>query len=89
MRSSNSSRIQSERPFFFRPKVPTGSGAMAGVGHEDQFAPPGPSGRCRFGQATFTGTHGNERNAPIAGTPVLPLLLQLADSLLRERVFAD
>jgi len=26
---------------------------------------------------------------PKAGTPVLPLLLQLADSLLRERVFAD
>jgi hypothetical protein len=36
------------------------------MGHEDQFAPPGPSGRYRFGQATFTGTHGNERDAPIA-----------------------
>jgi hypothetical protein len=35
------------------------------MGHEDQFAPPGPSGRYRFGQATFTGTHGNERDAPI------------------------
>ena len=36
------------------------------MGHEDQFAPPGPNGRNPFGQATFTGTHGNERDAPEA-----------------------
>ena len=36
------------------------------MGHEDQFAPPGPNGRNPFGQATFTGTHGNERDAPIS-----------------------
>ena len=27
---------------------------VAASGHEDQFAPPGRIGRCRFGQATFT-----------------------------------
>jgi len=37
----------------------------AGMGHEDQFAPPGLSGRRRFCQATFTGTDGNERDAPM------------------------
>jgi len=31
------------------------------MGHEDQFALPGPNGRNPFGQATFTGTHGNRR----------------------------
>jgi len=36
------------------------------MGHEDQFAPPGPNGLNPFGQATFTGTHGNERDAPEA-----------------------
>jgi hypothetical protein len=35
------------------------------MGHEDQFAAAGLSGRCRFGQATFTGTRENERDAPI------------------------
>ena len=44
----------------------TGRRGMAAVGHEDQLAPPGLSGRHRFGQATFTGTHGNERDAPKA-----------------------
>jgi hypothetical protein len=48
--------------------IPAGI-ATAGVGHEDQFAPPGPSGRCWFGQATFTGTHGNERDAPREAVP--------------------
>jgi hypothetical protein len=38
---------------------------MAGLGHEDQFAPVRVSGRCRFDQATFIGTHENERDAPI------------------------
>jgi len=33
--------------------------------HEERFPPPRLNGRCRFGQATFTGTHGNERDAPI------------------------
>ena len=36
------------------------------MGHEDQFAPPGLSGRSRFCQATFTGTDGNGRGAPEA-----------------------
>ena len=38
------------------------------MGHEDQFAPPGLSDRRRFGQPTFTGTHWNERDAPVADT---------------------
>jgi hypothetical protein len=41
------------------------------------------------GEGTFAGVRGNDEVAPKAGTPVLPLLLQLADSLLRESVFAD
>ena len=52
-----------------RDPSPTFTGLVAprsGMGHEDQFAPSGPGGRCRFGQATFTGTHGNERDAPQA-----------------------
>jgi len=39
---------------------------MTALGHEDQFAPPGPSDRRRFGQPTFTRTDGNERAAPIS-----------------------
>src|SRR5690348_10355769 len=39
---------------------------MAASGHEERFPPPRLNGRCRFGQATFIGTHGNERDAPIA-----------------------
>ena len=35
-------------------------------GHFDPFPTPRLNGRCRFGQATFIGTHGNERDAPIA-----------------------
>ena len=31
---------------------------MAAVGHEDRFPPPRLNGRCRFGQATFNGVHG-------------------------------
>jgi hypothetical protein len=38
---------------------------MTGMGHEDQFPPPTPSVRYRFGDATFAGTHGNGRDAPI------------------------
>jgi hypothetical protein len=37
---------------------------MAAMGHEPQFPPPEPSGRNRFGQGTFAGTRGNERDAP-------------------------
>jgi hypothetical protein len=33
-------------------------------GMKTSSRPLGPGGRCRFGQATFTGTHGNERDAP-------------------------
>jgi len=36
------------------------------LGHEDQFMPPGLSGRHRFSQPTFTETDGNERDAPKA-----------------------
>ena len=38
----------------------------AGMGREDPFPRPGPSGRCRFSQTTFAGTHCNERDAPTA-----------------------
>jgi len=40
--------------------------AMTELGHEDQFLPPSPNGCCPLGQATFAGTHGNGRDAPIA-----------------------
>src|SRR5215831_11436343 len=43
----------------------------AGVGHEDQFRPPGLSACCRFPQQTFAGTHGNIQDAPIADLPGL------------------
>jgi len=42
---------------------------MAGVGHEDQFAPPSPSGRRRFGEATFAEMGGKEEDAPMADLP--------------------
>jgi hypothetical protein len=35
------------------------------VGHEDQFLPSGLNASCRFGQATFAGTDGKERDALI------------------------
>jgi hypothetical protein len=34
-------------------------------GIEDQFAPAGLNARCRLGQATFVGTEGKGREAPI------------------------
>src|SRR6516162_5732399 len=37
-------------------------------GMKTSSRPLGPGGRCRFGQATFTGTHGNERDAPKPAT---------------------
>jgi hypothetical protein len=39
------------------------------LGHEDQFPPPSLSGRCRLGEATFTGMGGKEENAPKAAVP--------------------
>jgi hypothetical protein len=39
---------------------------MTAIGHEDQFQPPRLNGRCRFGQGTFAGTHGNGQDAPRA-----------------------
>ena len=50
---------------------------MTNSGHEERFRPPRLDGRCRFGQATFIGTHGNERDAPkaavrrVAGGPAV------------------
>jgi hypothetical protein len=37
----------------------------ANLGHEDQFPPPNPSGRCRLGEATFAGMGSKEEDAPI------------------------
>src|SRR5215472_13746647 len=54
---------------IFHPIEPiTASIANGGCGHEERFSPPGLNGRCRFGQATFTGTHGNEQDAPMDET---------------------
>jgi hypothetical protein len=38
---------------------------MAGLGHEDLFLPHRLNARSRFGYLTFTGVHGNGRDAPI------------------------
>jgi hypothetical protein len=38
---------------------------MTASGHEDQFRPPSLNGGCRLAKATFAGTHGNERKAPM------------------------
>ena len=46
------------------------SKAMTAVGHEDSFPRPGQNGRCRFGQATFAGTHLSGQDAPIPDLPV-------------------
>jgi hypothetical protein len=51
---------------LFRPKRPDQFGAMAALGHEEQFSPPTPSARCVIRQETFAGTHGNGRDAPIS-----------------------
>jgi hypothetical protein len=39
--------------------------SAAAMGHEAQFPPPEASARYRFGEGTFAGTRGNERDAPI------------------------
>ena len=39
------------------------------MGHEDAFPRPTLSARYRFGQGTFAGTRGNERDAPIPDLP--------------------
>jgi hypothetical protein len=49
---------------LFRPKRPDQFGAMAGVGHEGQFAPPRLSGRSVFSKETFAGKCGDEKDAP-------------------------
>ena len=41
-----------------------------GKGHQDAFLRPRLGARYRFSQATFTGTRGNERDAPKAAGPV-------------------
>jgi hypothetical protein len=41
---------------------------MSQMGHEDQFPPAGLNGACRLGNATFAGTLGNGRVAPVAGS---------------------
>jgi len=54
---------------------------MAASGHEDQFRPPSLSGGCRLGKATFAGTGGKERDAPIPavrGTAIEPTGRRLA-----------
>ena len=38
---------------------------MTALEHKDRFMPLRLCGCCRIGQATFTGTHGNGRDAPI------------------------
>ncbi len=38
---------------------------MTGMGHEQRFPPLGLDVRCRLGQATFIGTDGKGREAPI------------------------
>jgi hypothetical protein len=45
---------------------------MAGVGHQHQFPHPEPSARYGFGQGTFAGTRGNERDAPFPDLPPSP-----------------
>jgi len=42
------------------------------MGHEDQFPRPRLNGRCRLGQATFAGTDGKGREAPIPATHQKP-----------------
>ena len=39
---------------------------MTGMGHEEQFLLPRPTGRFRFSQRTFAGAHGNDADAPLA-----------------------
>jgi hypothetical protein len=60
-----------------------------GNGAEDAFPRPKPSGRCRFGQATFAGTQLNGRDAPIAVLGAilvgLPHLTPSGRSLNQER----
>ena len=52
---------------------------MTAVGHEDQFPPPRPSVRHRFGEPTFAGRHGNGRDAPILAVGTDQPAEQIAD----------
>ena len=51
---------------LFRPKRPNQFGAMAGVGHEDQFRLRWQGVCYRFDQPTFAEMHSNGRDAPEA-----------------------
>ena len=44
---------------------------MTAMGHEERFPSPSLSGRCRLGEATFTGMGGKEEDAPLPDLPVL------------------
>ena len=46
---------------------------MTALGHEERFPPRRLNGRCRFSEGTFTGAHGNGRDAPIPDLPALAL----------------
>jgi hypothetical protein len=69
--------IECQLPF------PTGIAATGegndGLGHEDPFPRQMLNGWCRFGQGTFAGAHGNERDAPIADLPALNQALSSVD----------
>jgi hypothetical protein len=57
---------------------------MTALGHEGQFPAPEPSARYRFGQETFAGTRGNERDAPEAVVPAPRLAAALVTRLQTE-----
>jgi hypothetical protein len=46
---------------------------MTALGREDRFQRPSLSGCCRFGYATFAGTRGNGRDAPVPANPAIIL----------------
>ena len=50
---------------LFRPKRLNQFGAMAGVGHEDQFASHTLSARCWIRKETIAGGSGNDEDAPM------------------------
>ena len=61
---------------------------MTATGHQDAFPPPRLSVGCRFSQATFAGTRGNGRDAPIPAVrgpviePKSPATRSFADAAL-------
>ena len=46
-------------------------GHGSALGQQHELPPPEPNARYLFGQATFAGMRGNERDAPIADVPAL------------------